>query len=404
VIAKVRHLGFLSVVGAVLAVGCGAPEEGKVPQLGLDYGPEDAAVEAAAKDDSATSPGSIVGIAFAEVKKSTFTRTKRWRAFRFAGREGQKVDLYLDGLRGLDMVLYLYKISRTTGRPFGQPLASNDDTTEPGWKIRGNSTPNPLSSKVAAFLLPENRNYALVATTYRQWYDGEAEVVVKEQPARMQCAGFMAYPPCPQGMHCDISLPNACHGADLPGYCVVTPTGCPEIYAPVCGCDGKTYGNDCERKGAKVQLDHQGPCGAEGDPCSADWPCQDRLACKSGTCRPEDYCETIADCANLPHVMCVGYWSCAANQCRYSCGRPPQGGRGDACGSRGLPPCAEGLFCQFPLSADCGATDAPGTCQPRPQACTMIYAPVCGCDSRTYGSACVAAAAGISVARNGACQ
>lgn len=78
---------------------------------------------------------------------------------------------------------------------------------------------------------------------------------------------------------------------------------------------------------------------------------------------------------------------------------------GEACGGMmGLTCASESDFCLIPMENICGAADGMGTCTPRPEVCTQQYEPVCGCGDVTYGNACEAHAAGVSVAYEGECK
>jgi hypothetical protein len=76
---------------------------------------------------------------------------------------------------------------------------------------------------------------------------------------------------------------------------------------------------------------------------------------------------------------------------------------GGMCGGIAGFGCNPGLYCWFPPEAQCGAADQSGTCQPLGDMCTQEFAPVCGCNDKTYPNACYAAREGVSVLRKGEC-
>jgi hypothetical protein len=223
--------------------------------------------------------------------------------------------------------------------------------------------------------------------------------------ANADCSGKAQY--------CSFDAADQC-GKISKGVCRPTPTACSKELAPVCGCDGKDYGNACIAAAAGVSVAAEGTC-AKGKSCTTNGECSDKELCQRG-----DGCAVPGECVAKP-LLCTKELApvCGCDGVVYdnACFAQQAGASVDTrsdkanacsltaatCGGKTGKICAANQFCDYPDGSLCGAADQTGVCKARPGLCPLLKAPVCGCDGKTYGNACLAQQAGVDVSTNGAC-
>lgn len=162
---------------------------------------------------------------------------------------------------------------------------------------------------------------------------------------------------------------------------------CPAVYAPVCGCDGVTYSNDCAAKfGHGVTAWTQGVCQNSGCRASFNVTHQNALSVQFNN----------TSHGNTTTTSFISDWDFGDNT--VSTDRNPQhtylhAGVYYVC-LKITVTTPNGNICMdtFCDSVHVGQNNAcinPSLIDPN-TACPAIYAPVCGCDGNTYSSDCIA--------------
>ena len=193
-----------------------------------------------------------------------------------------------------------------------------------------------------------------------------------------------------------------CDSSSATGTCVATPGACGDVYQPVCGCNGVTYSNDCERQVAHVSRRSYGSCpdaGAGGSAGTGGTGGAGGVGGSSGghpECVTASDCQLFSDCCNcVPIPVGTTMVSCMIACIQSSCAARGIQASDVACiagrctFSRACKPAA-GICPSTTLTPQCPAGQAPlfvGSCPSGGCAKVEDCSEVSSCDACTGTSA-----------------
>ena len=176
--------------------------------------------------------------------------------------------------------------------------------------------------------------------------------------------------PCPDGEYCKLEPGKCLNASDThEGTCARIIDNCnwPVSYKPVCGCDGETYGNECEVDKTGTSVAYAGKCEdatrlvdlskttcLENQCLDPDGICGDMVSCFADPCEVQNECS---------------YAECEANYC---------GGCNHICRINETKNISNVV-------------------------CIALYDPVCGEDGVTYSNDCEAGKVNATIAYKGEC-